>query len=484
MKKTLYPALLLFAMALSFMFGSLYTARDVKVSGAGGRRILYYQDPMHPAYKSDKPGIAPDCGMQLEPVYADETDRTEKSDTPSSLPAGALKIDPDKQQIMGVHVGRVEIAPLEQSLRTLGRVAIDEAQSVRMTATDGFIEKIYPIAAGSMVRKGDLLATFYSKEFVPAQTSFFYSLAARGQLPAGLENNTTFIQYQTAEKELRTLGMSEYQIQEIARTRKAVTEIDLRAPMDGFVLARNVTLGMKFDRSTELYRIADLSHVWIMADLFENQARYFRPGMEAKISIPNQGKVLRSRVSNVLPQFDPASRVLKVRLETDNPGYALRPDMFVDVEFTLHRPPAMVVPADAVIDTGLQKKVFVEISSGVFEPHIVETGLHSGDQVEIVAGLKEGERIVVSGNFLIDSESRMRAAAASGRKAEIKDPVCGMSVDPGGTGTHKSDFRGQTYYFCSDQCKGLFDKSPEHYADAVSADQRQPQASGKSRSPD
>ncbi len=173
MKKTLYPGLLLFAIAVSFLVGSWYTARDVKVLGAGGRRILYYQDPMHPSYKSDKPGIAPDCGMQLEPVYADETAGNEKTDAPSSLPAGALKIDPAKQQIMGVHVGRVEIAPLEVSLRTLGRVAVDEAQSVRMTAADGFIEKIYPIAAGSIVHKGDLLATFYSKEFVAAQTSFF-----------------------------------------------------------------------------------------------------------------------------------------------------------------------------------------------------------------------------------------------------------------------------------------------------------------------
>jgi Cu(I)/Ag(I) efflux system membrane fusion protein len=468
MKKTLYPALLLFAMASSFLVGSWYSGRDGKVSGADARRILYYHDPMHPAYKSDKPGIAPDCGMQLEPVYADESDWTQTPKVSSTLPAGALNINPDRQQIIGVRISRVEIAPAEIALRALGRVAVDEARTVRMTAADGYIEKISPIAAGSVVRKGDLLATFYSKEFLAAQTSYFYANKTRGQLPPGFENNITYAQYQTAEKELRTLGMSEYQIQEISRTQKAATEIDLRAPMDGFVLSRNVTLGMRFDRSTELYRIADLSHVWIMADLFESEAHYFQPGMEAKIFMPNQGKALRSRVSNVLPQFDPASRVLKVRLETDNPGYALRPDMFVDVEFALHRPPSMVVPTEAVVDSGLQKKVYVETGSGVFEPRTVETGFKVGDRVEIVRGLTEGERIVVSGNFLMDSESRMRKAAASVGSTENRDPVCGMKVDPSGAGILKSDFCGKTFYFCSDHCKGLFAKNPEQYADPLS----------------
>ena len=466
MKKTFYPALLLLMMALSFLVGSWYTARTSKVSGAGSRRILFYHDPMHPAYKSDQPGIAPDCGMQLEPVYAEGGDPTGISDPPSSLPPGTLNVNSEKQQIIGVRVSRVEIAPVKHLLRTLGRVAADETRTIRVTAADGWIEKIYPKSAGSIVRKGDLLATFYSKEFVPAQIAFFY-LHTRGQLPKGSENTADYIKSQASEKELRALGMSEYQIQEIAGTQKAVTDVDLRAPIDGLVLARNVTPGMKFDRGTELYRIADLSRVWILADLFENEARYFKPGMQATISLPHQGKVFRARVSDVLPQFDASTRTLKVRLETDNPGYALRPDMFVDVESAIHLPPAIMVPADAILDSGRRRRVFVDLGDGFFEPRPVETGLRLDDRVEIVQGLKDGERIVVSGNFLLDSESRLRATTTTNRKTDARDPVCGMSVDPNSPEVNKSEFHGRTYRFCSGRCKGLFDKNPERYAEPV-----------------
>ena len=184
------------------------------------------------------------------------------------------------------------------------------------------------------------------------------------------------------------------------------------------------------------------------------------------MSLPDQQQAFQATVSDVLPQVDPTTRSLKVRLEADNPGYALRPDMFVDVEFPINLPPAITVPADAVLDSGLKKTVFVDRGNGFFEPRRVETGQRFGEQIEIVQGLKPGERIVISGNFLIDSESRMRLAAA-GMFGEVnQDPVCGLNVDESKAKSagFQSIFNNQTYYFCSEGCKQHFEKNPERYA--------------------
>jgi len=170
-------------------------------------------------------------------------------------------------------------------------------------------------------------------------------------------------------------------------------------------------------------------------------------------------------VSTVLPQFDATSRTLKVRLELDNPGYTLRPDMFVDVEFPVTLPSTLTVPADAVFDSGLKKTVFVDRGEGFFEPREVETGWRAGNRVEIVKGLKPGERIVISGNFLIDSESRLEMAAAGMYGTLSKDPVCGVdvSINKAEKAGRKSFYKGKTFYFSSDECKQKFDKAPGAY---------------------
>ena len=171
-------------------------------------------------------------------------------------------------------------------------------------------------------------------------------------------------------------------------------------------------------------------------------------------------------MSQVLPIFDPATRTLKVRLELDNPDYLLRPDMFVDVDFPVKLPPSVNVPVDAVLDSGLKKTVFVDRGNGYFEPRKVETGWRLGDRVEILEGLQPGEKIVVSGNFLIDSESRMRLAAAGFFGNVGKDPVCGNDLDENKAQSAglKSDYQGKPYYFCSEACQQKFDKTPERFA--------------------
>jgi len=229
------------------------------------------------------------------------------------------------------------------------------------------------------------------------------------------------------------------------------------------VLTRNISPSQRFDKGTELYRIADISRVWVMTDIFEKDRQFLKPGAEATILY--QGRRLTARMSDALPQFDAQSRTLKFRFEFDNPGYVLQPDMFVDVEFEAAVPPAVTVPAEAVLDSGLRKTVFVDRGNGYFEPRRVETGWRAGDRVQILKGLMAGERVVISGNFLLDSESRMKAVSAGIFNAET-DPVCGMDVDQkrATAAGRKSEYKGTTYYFCSDGCKKDFDKEPGKFA--------------------
>jgi Cu(I)/Ag(I) efflux system membrane fusion protein len=417
---------------------------------------------MHPQYKSDRAGSCPVCGMTLVPMSSGSAE-SNPDPVVSDLP-GMVQISAEKQQIIGVRTAVVEKIPIDYRMRTVGRVAADETKIVRVTAADGWVEEVYPNAADSVVQKDQLLAKFYSKEFITAELSYLYSVDIPDRVSKERQDKSVaYIQARSADKELRSLGMSDHQMKEIARTRQAVTEIELRAPMTGFVLARNISPGMKFDRGSELYRIADLSHVWILADLFENEASYFRPGTRAEVTLPHQRKMFQARVSSVLPQFDSATRTLKVRLETDNPGFVLRPDMFVDVEIPVRRLPTVAVYADAILDTGGEKRVFVDLGNGYFAPRKVETGTRFGDKTEIIQGLTPGERIVTSGVFLIDSETRMRAVAAESSNKTAKDPVCGMNVDPKATDAIKTQYGGRTYYFCSEKCKKDFQANPDKY---------------------
>jgi RND family efflux transporter MFP subunit len=296
----------------------------------------------------------------------------------------------------------------------------------------------------------------------------------------------TSAQIRAAEENLAFLGLGQTQMREIARTRQVAKEIELRSPAAGVVTARNLYTGLRFDRGAELAAIADLSHVWVLVDLFGNEARDLRAGQTARVSVPGEGKHLAGKFTRSLPQVDAASRVLTARLELDNPNYSLKPDMFVDVEFDVAVPAAIVVPADAVADSGLRKTVFVDRGNGFFEPRQIETGVRLGDRVVVEKGLAPGERIAVSGNFLIDSESRLRAAAENWTPApakEVNDPVCGMGVDLAKvdrlTGRHK----GTTYYFCSESCKRKFDASPESYVSGGGAQDKKKETRSAGRHP-
>ena len=469
MKRTLYGILALVLLLGAFLAGSWHeSVKRIHDSTAAGRKILYYVDPMHPAYKSDKPGIAPDCGMELVPVYEDGSMGGPGGSPPG--PAGTVAVGLEKQQLIGVKVGDVTRKPITRVLRALGRVVADETRLYRVTAyAQGWIEEALLNSAGSLVRRDEVLATFYAREFLAAQQAYFYALDARdrflAQKASDAQMASTNVQIQQSTDTLRGLGMTTTQIQELAHTRERTYTIEIRSPATGFILVRNVSKGQRFQAGDELYRIADIARIWVLADIFKSEAEHLTPGTVARVSLPEEPKTYGAKVSEVLPQFDDNSRTLKIRLEMDNPGYTLRPGMFVDVEFPVQRPPAITVPADAVVDSGTKKTVYVVKGDGVFEPRRVETGWRAGNQVEIVKGLMPGEKIVVSGAFLIDSESRMKAAAAGMYGETDECPVCGMDVDQtrAKAAGLTSEFRGQTYYFCADEDKVKFDKEPMKY---------------------
>jgi RND family efflux transporter MFP subunit len=210
------------------------------------------------------------------------------------------------------------------------------------------------------------------------------------------------------------MGMSQDQIEAVARTKAILPLVSLVAPASGFIVWRNVSADQRFEKGADFYRIVDLNRVWILADIFESDAAAVQPGTLARLCLPHApGTSLMARVSDTVPQFEATTRTLKVRLEADNSGLTLKPDMYVDLQLSRRLSPGLSVPIEAVLDSGLRKVVYVECGSGCFEPRQVQTGWQSGGRAQIVSGLSAGERIVTTGNFLLDSESRMQTARNS-----------------------------------------------------------------------
>jgi Cu(I)/Ag(I) efflux system membrane fusion protein len=416
--------------------------------------------------------------MRLEPVYESGATGPVAGAGAAEMPAGTMQVSPERQQTIGVRLGVAERISGKRTLRTTGRVAPNEnAVYPLVSGSEGWVREVRGATTGSLVKKNEVLVSFYSPDFLTAQQSYYSGLDTLGRL-----SNEQLLGYNQARvtdsverfaNTLRNLGVSDEQITQMGTKRELRQYIQLVSPIDGFVLQRNVSVGLRFERGFEFYRIADLRRVWILADVYEHQLPFIRVGAPARVTTGEERQAFAATVSSAEPIFDEATLTLKVRLETSNPRSLLKPGMFVDVEFPVELPTTLVVPADAIVDSGLRKTVFVDRGNGYFEPRQVETGWRIGDQTEVVRGLMAGERIVISGTFLIDSESRMRAAArgnfgaaaATKPVVEGKDPVCGMqvSVEEAVAAGRTSEHRGRTYYFCSDGCRETFEKAPQKF---------------------
>jgi Cu(I)/Ag(I) efflux system membrane fusion protein len=260
------------------------------------------------------------------------------------------------------------------------------------------------------VKKDQPLVSFYSREFIAAQQSFFYALSSEDrerQAPSTAQQQEVIrAQVEQTRETLEALGMNRFQIDEVAHTRVAAKDVVLRAPVDGFILASDAVSGQRFEKHHELYRIADLRRVWVIADLYEREAQFIRAGQRARISVPGSRVTVDATVGDTLSQFDRAEGVLKLRLETDNPSLMLRPDMLADVEIALDLPPSLAVPDEAVVETGHSKVVFI-VAGGRFTPREVQTGWRMDGQTQITRGLEAGDKVALGANFLVDSDTRL-----------------------------------------------------------------------------
>ena len=364
------------------------------------KKVLYWVDPMHPAYKSDKPGIAPDCGMDLVPVYEGE-------DVGKSTVEGYsnVKLATSRQQLIGVQTGIAEKRSMGRTVRAVGRVAVDETRLHKITTKfDGYIEKLYVDYTGKEVRRGQPLFAVYSPELLATQQEYLLALRTAKQSPLLLESSRRRLQlWDISGADIRRL-------EQTGATRKALT---IASPVNGFVLTKNAIEGARIAAGEPMFEIADLDRVWVFADVYESELAFARLGAPATITLSYlPGRTFNGKVTFVTPTVDPMTRTAKVRIEVDNRDHALKPDMFADVVIEEPTRSVTVVPDSAVISTGTRSVLFVVKDGGTFEPREVQTGTKSDRYIEIRSGVEPGEKVATQANFLIDSESRLKAALA------------------------------------------------------------------------
>lgn len=377
------------------------------VQDGSGRRVIAWIDPMYSQgpphlYKSNKPGTAPDCRMKLVPQYADDT-----AAAPSSSTVGGyanVSLPPARQQLIGVKLGRAELRTIAAATRTVGHVAVDERRLSQIHAKfEGVIESLHVSFTGQPVRRGQPLLAIYSPDVLATQHELI--LAQRNRTDFGRELADA------ARHRLRLWDMSDAEISQVARTGRAIRAITLRSPVSGVVLRKNALLGARIMPEDTLYEIADLSSVWVLADVYESEMANLRLGQTAQVTLASApGRTWAGRITFVSPVLDEATRTAKVRLEIANPDGLLKPDMYASVELQQSATPVLTVPDSAVLQTGTRSVLFVARGNGQFEPREVQTGAKGGGYIEIRRGVTAGETVVVDANFLIDSESRLKSA--------------------------------------------------------------------------
>jgi len=374
---------------------------ESETPSAGQKKILFWVDPMHPAYKSDKPGKAPDCGMELVPVYADGAGPA----TSTVTGYANVKLTSDRQQLIGVQTGMTEMRWLGRSVRTVGRVAVDETRLYKITTKfDGYIEKLYVNVTGQQIRKGQPLFSVYSPDLLATQQEYLLALRVAKQFPALLA---------AARQRLLLWDVTPVEIRELERTGAARKSVTIYSPASGYVLNKIAVEGARVTPGDPLFEIANLNRVWIQADVYESELQFIRLGAPATTTLSYiPGRTWTGRVTFIAPTVDPMTRTVKVRSEFDNADGALKPDMFGDVVIQQPARHVVVVPDSAVLQTGTRSVVFLVKGDGTFEPREVSVGTKSEQFYEVRSGLTAGEKVVTQANFLIDSESRLKAALA------------------------------------------------------------------------
>jgi membrane fusion protein, copper/silver efflux system len=338
------------------------------------------------------------------------------NETTNQMPETAFKISPEKQQLIGVQYGTVENESLSKSLRAVGRAAFDETKIVRINPKiEGWIEDVFVDFTGKLVKKGQPLLTIYSPDLVQTQEEYLLALKSRRQLsesPFGEAVNFSESLVQSAKRRLELWDVTEAQIQELEKRGTPSRTMTLYAPESGFVMTRNAFPKQRVMPETELYQLADLSNIWIVADIYEFEAADIRLGQSATVTLSSYpGRTFSGKITYIYPQVDNTTRTLKVRVELANKDFLLKPDMYADVTLNIGYGNRLVVPQEAVMDSGSEQLVYVSLGDGYFEPRKVQVGAKVDNKYVVISGLKAGERVVTSGNFLVDSESKLQSAA-------------------------------------------------------------------------
>ena len=377
-------------------------------SKAAERKVLYWYDAMNPGRHYDKPGKAPD-GMDLVPMYA------ESSGAMSEMPPGTVMISPTKQQLIGVRTDTVKRESVNRTIRAVAQVQIDETKIARIhVKIPGWVDQIYVDFVGKLVRKGQPLFSFYSPDLVSTQQEYLIALRAQKDLgtspfPEVSKGSETLLQ--AARERLRLWDISDDQLKKLDETGQAIRDITMYSPVDGFVTKREVYEKMYLQPETELYELVDLSTVWVNAEIYEFEVPYVKVGQPATMSLSYfPGRTYTGKVAYIYPTVDPTTRTVKVRLEFSNPDFDLKPDMFAEAQLNISYGTQVFVPQEALLDAGTEQIVFVALGDGYFEPRKVQLGARLDGRIIVLFGVKPGERIVTSGNFLIDSESRLKSA--------------------------------------------------------------------------
>ena len=359
----------------------------------------------------DMPGMGKE--QQRKPAPVEEAVGPETPLESEGVP-GIVTIAPERLQTIGVKYEPVARRPLEKIIRTVGRVAVDERKLAKVTIKfHGWIERLFVSATGDHVKKAQQLFTIYSPDLVATQEEYLLALQGRKQMggsefPEVARGSQDLLE--ATKRRFQLWDITADHVRELEKTGKVLKALPIHSPITGTVIKKEALAGAHVDPGQELYTIADLSHIWILADIYEYELSFVKAGQQAAVTLSyDPSTVLTGHVSFIYPTLDPKTRTAKVRFELNNRGEMLKPDMYANVELRVSLGTRLAIPQEAIIESGQKQVVFLHHGGGKLEPRLIKTGVKTGEWTEVLEGLKEGEHVVTSANFLIDSESRLKS---------------------------------------------------------------------------
>ncbi|MGH9464081.1 MAG: efflux RND transporter periplasmic adaptor subunit, partial [Thermoanaerobaculia bacterium] len=366
----------------------------------GDAEISHYSCSMHTTVRSDRPGTCPICSMDLVPVTKEEVE------------TGVIFVDPQRRQTIGVRTAPVGRQRVVVEVRAVGKVAFDETRLADVSVKyPGWIGGLEVNATGQAVRRGQTLFTLYSPELYAAQEEFLTVLRSQQAARATAAPDRADYLVEAARERLRLWDLTEAEIERIAESGKAVQYLPIVSPVSGYVVEKDVVAGGAVEAGMRLYRIAALDRVWVEAEVYESELPLIEVGQEARVTLPYlPGEGLVGKVAFIYPYLDNMTRTGRVRIELPNRGLELKPDMYATVTLEVDRGERLVVAESAVLYAGPRRLVFLDLGDGRLKAQAIEVGVESGDFLEVLSGLDEGDVVVTSGTFLIAAESRLKSA--------------------------------------------------------------------------